>query len=95
MVEKSEIPKILISKRDAALALSLSIRTIENLLARKELVSRRVGRRTLILASSLHAFARRDHASPSPKRTSEVRRSASTVPAEGNSCPREIRRTGT
>jgi excisionase family DNA binding protein len=60
-------PKILISKRDAAVALSLSIRTIENLIARKELIARRVGRRTLVVASSLKAFARRDH--PSPPRT--------------------------
>ena len=36
--------RILISKRDAAIALSLSVRTIENLIARKELAARRVGR---------------------------------------------------
>src|SRR5262249_25791396 len=40
--------KILLSKRDAVLSLSLSIRTIENLIARKELIARRVGRRCLI-----------------------------------------------
>ena len=73
MTHPTEIPKILVSKRDAALALSLSVRTIENLISRKELVSRRVGRRTLIPVSSLEAFARRDHASPSPtKRTQAI-----------------------
>jgi excisionase family DNA binding protein len=66
MDEKPEVQKILISKRDAALALSLSVRTIENLIARKELTARRVGRRTLVVAASLTTFARRDHASPSP-----------------------------
>ena len=68
MTMQTEVPKVLISKREAALALSLSVRTIENLIARKELTVRRVGRRTLVLASSLAAFARRDHASPSPSR---------------------------
>jgi excisionase family DNA binding protein len=62
------VRKLLVSKRCAASALSLSIRTIENLIARKELTVRRVGRRTLVLASSLEAFTRRDHASPSPAR---------------------------
>lgn len=63
-----EVSKILVSKREAAAALSLSVRTIENLIARKELVARRVGRRTLVVASSLTSFARRDHASPSPSK---------------------------
>jgi excisionase family DNA binding protein len=56
------VKKILLSKRDAAL--SLSVRTIENLIARKELIARRVGRRCLIPAASLEAFAKRDHPSP-------------------------------
>jgi excisionase family DNA binding protein len=68
-----QIPKILVSKREAALALSLSVRTIENLIARKELAARHVGRRTLVIFASLQAFARRDHSSPSPpKRNREV-----------------------
>jgi excisionase family DNA binding protein len=66
MNEKTELPKILVSKRDAAFALSLSVRTVENLIARKELTARRVGRRTLVVASSLESFVRKDHASPSP-----------------------------
>jgi excisionase family DNA binding protein len=60
--------KLLFSKREAATILSLSVRTVENLIARKELTARRVGRRTLILASSLNVFVRRDHASPSPQK---------------------------
>jgi Helix-turn-helix domain len=66
MDKTTDVQKLLVSKREAAFALSLSIRTIENLITRKELIARRVGRRTLVLASSLAAFARRDHASPSP-----------------------------
>jgi len=53
--------KLLCSKREAAMWLSLSLRTIDNLLARKELTPRKVGRRTLIPYRALLAFARRDH----------------------------------
>jgi excisionase family DNA binding protein len=80
------IPKILFSKREAALALSLSVRTIENLIARKELNARRVGRRTLITASSLVLFARRDHVSPSPPKRS----SGTTEGPESSAHTREL-----
>jgi hypothetical protein len=56
MHEKIELSKILVSKRDAAFTLSLSIRTIENLIARKELIARRVGRRTLVAAIEYAGF---------------------------------------
>lgn len=56
--------KLLVTKREAASALSVSIRTIENFIRRKELAARKIGRRTLIPLASLEAFARRDHASP-------------------------------
>lgn len=52
---------ILISKRDAAKALSISLRTLDNLIASKELAVRRVGRRCLIPRKALEEFARRDH----------------------------------
>jgi excisionase family DNA binding protein len=64
--QKFETLKLLYGKREAAAALSLSVRTVENLIARKELVARRVGSRTLVVASSLFAFARKDHPSASP-----------------------------
>jgi excisionase family DNA binding protein len=54
--------KLLLSKRDCAAALSVSVRTVENLIARKELVARRIGSRTLIPVASLEAFTKRDHA---------------------------------
>jgi excisionase family DNA binding protein len=56
--------RLLITKREAASALSVSIRTIENFIRRKELAARKIGRRTLIPLASLESFARRDHASP-------------------------------
>jgi excisionase family DNA binding protein len=52
---------ILISKRDAAKALSISLRTLDYLIASKELAVRRVGRRCLIARKSLEEFARHDH----------------------------------
>lgn len=52
--------KLLCSKREAAESLGCSIRTIENLISRKELVSRRVGRRRMIPCAALTQFARRD-----------------------------------
>jgi excisionase family DNA binding protein len=52
---------ILISKRDAAKALSISLRTLDYLIASKELAVRRVGRRCLIPRRLLEEFARRDH----------------------------------
>jgi len=61
------IVRLLVSKRDAAQALSLSIRTIDHLISRGELASRKVGRRTLVLASSLVAFARKESVAASAR----------------------------
>ena len=52
---------ILVSKKDAAGLLGLSIRTVESLIAQKELPSRRIGRRRMILRVALEKFALRDH----------------------------------
>jgi excisionase family DNA binding protein len=53
---------ILVSKKEAARVLSVSLRTIDNLIAAKELAVRRLGRRCLIPRRALEEFARRDHA---------------------------------
>jgi excisionase family DNA binding protein len=53
---------ILVSKREAARALSISVRTLDNLIAAREIAVRRVGRRCLISRRTLEEFARRDHA---------------------------------
>jgi len=57
--------RLLVSKRDAASLLSVSVRTIENLIAAKRLVARKLGRRTLIPRSAIEQLARRDTPSPS------------------------------
>jgi len=64
MATQQKETKLLVTKREAASALSVSIRTIENFIRRKELAARKIGRRTLIPLTALEAFARRDHASP-------------------------------
>ena len=51
--EQRERIKLLVSKREAASALSVSVRTIENYIRRKELKVRKLGRRTLVVLASL------------------------------------------
>jgi excisionase family DNA binding protein len=50
-----------LTKRDAAQMLGVSLRTIERLIALKELPVRRLGRRVLIPRTSLENFLRSDH----------------------------------
>jgi len=50
-----------LSKQEAARALGISIRTIDRLIALKELPVRRLGRRVLISRVSLESFFRNDH----------------------------------
>lgn len=52
---------ILVSKREAAKALSISLRTLDYLIASKEIGARRIGRRVLIPRKALDNFARCDH----------------------------------
>jgi excisionase family DNA binding protein len=61
---------ILVSRRDAALLLGLSLRSIDYLLVRGQLAAKKVGRRTLITRASLERFCRSDRTvgitTPSP-----------------------------
>jgi excisionase family DNA binding protein len=52
--------RLLLSKREAAEALGCSVRTIENMIARKQLASRRLGKRRMIPYAALTQIARRD-----------------------------------
>jgi excisionase family DNA binding protein len=65
MLETTTREPLLVSKRRAAEALSVSVRTVENLIVSKKLPSRKIGRRTLIPYSALRALASRDTPSPS------------------------------
>ena len=62
-IEPTQSPqfKLMYSKSEAAQMLSLSLRTIDNLLNNKELSARRTGKRVLIPYQVLLQFTRRDH----------------------------------
>jgi len=53
--------KLLFSQREGARILGLSLRTVQNLIAKKHIPVRRIGRRVLLHYKDLEAFARRDH----------------------------------
>lgn len=56
--------KLAVSTGEAASMLSLSLRSIQNLIALKRIPARKVGRRTLILVRDLDEFLRKDQPSP-------------------------------
>ena len=55
------VEKLLYSRRDAAEALSLSIRSVDYLITTGRLSTRRIGGKLLIPAGALRRFAREDH----------------------------------
>jgi len=52
--------RLLLSKREAAEALGCSVRTVENMIARKQLASRRLGKRRLIPYAAVSQLSKRD-----------------------------------
>lgn len=50
--------KLLFSKKESATVLGVSLRTVENLINRKALETRRIGRRRLVPRRSLERLAR-------------------------------------
>jgi hypothetical protein len=55
------IEKLLYSRRDAAEALSLSVRSIDYLITSGRLSIRRIGGKILVPAGAVRRFAREDH----------------------------------
>ncbi|MGI4854424.1 MAG: helix-turn-helix domain-containing protein [Janthinobacterium lividum] len=53
--------KLLVSRADAAAALSISLRSLAYLIAHGRLKVRKIGGRTLIAMEDLKRFANRDH----------------------------------
>jgi excisionase family DNA binding protein len=49
---------LLLSKQEAARLLGLSIRSLEHLISRKEILVRRIGRRVLIARAAVESFAK-------------------------------------
>jgi hypothetical protein len=57
-----EVTPILVSKKTAAAALSLCVRTVDHLIATKQLPCRRIGKKSVrIPYKALLEFSRRDH----------------------------------
>lgn len=56
-----KVEKLLYSKRDAAEALSLSVRSIDYLITTQRLPMRRVGGKVMIPATAVRRFAQEDH----------------------------------
>jgi excisionase family DNA binding protein len=54
--------RILVSKTEAARLLGVSISSVNYLIRQRELVSRRLGRRTLVSVASMRDYASADHA---------------------------------
>lgn len=52
---------LLVSKRATASALGISVRTLENLVAMREIMPRRIGKRVLFDVREIQRCARRDH----------------------------------
>ena len=59
-----EIEKFLYARKEAAISLGLSVRSIDYLIAREELATRRVGKKVLVTRESLRLFARGHHPRP-------------------------------
>lgn len=55
------VEKLLYSRRDAAEALSLSVRSVDYLITTRRLPTRRIGAKILIPAAAVRRFAREDH----------------------------------
>jgi excisionase family DNA binding protein len=53
--------QFLLSRRQAAQSLSISLRTLDYLIAGGKLTMRRIGRRALIEPAELERFSRRSH----------------------------------
>jgi excisionase family DNA binding protein len=66
------VDKILVNRKEAARLLSVSLRSLDYLIMRRELLARRVGRRVLIPRRALEQFALRDHPALSPVPRAEV-----------------------
>ena len=55
-------PKLLYSRRDAAYALSISVRALDYLISNGQLKTRPLGKKVMISTAEIHRFADEDHA---------------------------------
>ena len=58
---KPQVEKVLFSRKDAAFALSISLRSLDGLVASKEIAFRRMGRKVMIPATEVKRVSRQDN----------------------------------
>lgn len=63
MAAAGDEERLLYDRKSAALQLSISVRSLDYLISKKELVVRRMGKKILIPRSELVKFARKEHKS--------------------------------
>jgi hypothetical protein len=63
--------RLAVGKREAGAMIGLSVRSVENYIALKKIETRKLGRRTVVLVSSLEKFLRQDQPSASPTQRQE------------------------
>jgi excisionase family DNA binding protein len=61
---EEKVEKLLYDRESAAFAISMSIRTVDYLIANKKLRTVRIGRKVLIPAAELRRFAAANHFEP-------------------------------
>jgi excisionase family DNA binding protein len=64
----SSIERILYTRQESAKLLSISVDTLDRLIAAKKLTARRVGRKVLLQHVELQKFSRKDTTSFNPER---------------------------
>ena len=67
---------LLVSNKDAARLLGVCLRTLDNLVAGRELIPVRIGSRRLFRRAALESFTKRDHATGMAGRPKQTTRSA-------------------
>ena len=50
--------KILVSRKNTAAAIDVSLRKVDQMIAKGELIAKKIGRRTLVVQSSIEKLAR-------------------------------------
>ena len=60
----AEVEKFLFNRREAALSLGISIRSVDYLISGGKLETRRIGAKVLVTRESLRLFARGHHTDP-------------------------------
>lgn len=58
---------LLLSKQEAARMLGISLRSLEHLISRREIPTRKIGRRVLIARAAVESFARAQNSDETPE----------------------------